>query len=57
MNEKNMSNGRITRRSFVAGVGGTAGALAVSRALAAPAEDAYAMVAKVDRARILPRSR
>ena len=53
MNEKNMSNRRITRRSFVAGVAGTAGALAVSRALAAPAEDAYAMVAKVDRTRIL----
>jgi hypothetical protein len=54
MNSENMHEGRITRRSFVAGVAGTAGVLAVRRAFAAPAaEDAYAMVAMVDRARIL----
>jgi len=44
----------ITRRSFVAGVAGTAGVLATPGALAAPpAEDAYALVARVDRGRIL----
>jgi hypothetical protein len=45
---------RFTRRSFVAGVAGTAGVLAARGAFAAPpAEDAYALVARVDRARIL----
>ena len=45
---------RITRRSFVAGVAGTAGTLALHPASAAPtSEDTYTMVAKVDRARIL----
>ena len=55
MSEQTMREGRITRRSFVAGVAGTAGALAVRRAFAAPptAGDAYALVAEVDRARIL----
>jgi hypothetical protein len=39
---------------FVAGAAGAAGALAVGRAIAAPAaDDTYEMVAKVDRARIL----
>ena len=44
----------MTRRSFLAGVAGTAGALAVGRALAArPAEGAYAMVAEGHRHRFL----
>ena len=51
---KKTDESSVTRRSFLAGVAGTAGALAVRRTLAArPAEDAYAMVARVDRARIL----
>ena len=53
MRIKNVSVNQITRRTFVAGVAGTAGVLAAGRALAAPADDAYALVAKVDRARIL----
>jgi Alginate lyase len=44
---------RITRRSFVTGVAGVAGTMAFRPAFAAPAEAAYDMVAKVDRARIL----
>ena len=44
---------RITRRSFVTGVAGVAGTIAFRPAFAAPAEAAYDMVAKVDRARIL----
>ena len=48
------SMGRITRRSFVTGMAGAAGTFAVGPALAALAsDDSYAMVAKVDRARIL----
>ena len=54
MTMKKTDESSVTRRSFLAGVAGTAGALAVRRTLAArPAEDAYAMVARVDRARIL----
>src|SRR6185437_10806372 len=44
---------RITRRTFVTGVAGVAGAIAFRPAYAASAQDAYDMVAKVDRARIL----
>ena len=48
----------ISRRRFVGGVGASAAVMAagdgfVARAAAAKSEDAYAMVARVDRARIL----
>ena len=45
---------RMTRRSFAAGVAGAAGMLALRQVWAAsPNDDGYALVAKVDRARIL----
>ncbi len=43
----------MTRREFVASIAGAAGAVAVGKAYAAPAEDGYDLVAKVDRERIL----
>jgi hypothetical protein len=58
MNLHSLTGTRITRRSFVAGIAGTAGALAVRPAWAAPSpNDGYAMVAKVDRTRILSAAR
>ena len=48
------SESGITRRSFVTGVAGAAGALALGRTAAAQLrDDAYSLVAKVDRTRIL----
>ena len=43
----------MTRRRFVASMAGTAGAVAAGKAYASPANDGYALVAKVDRERIL----
>jgi len=43
----------MTRRQFVTTVAGTAGALAISQARAAVSDDGYALVANVDRERIL----
>ncbi len=43
----------MTRREFVTTVAGAAGALAIPEARAATGSDGYALVAKVDRARIL----
>ncbi len=54
MNMKSMNAIQMNRRSFVTGLAGAAGALAVGPAWAAStADDSYAMVAKVDRMRIL----
>jgi Alginate lyase len=54
MNVSSVRETRMTRRSFVAGVTGVAGALAVRPVwAAATAGDGYAMVARVDRTRIL----
>ena len=47
----------MTRRQFVASIAGAAGAVAVGKAYAAPAEDGYDLVAKVDRERILSAAR
>lgn len=44
---------KTTRRKFVGGLAGAAGALALGRAYAEPKMDGYALVAKVDRERIL----
>jgi len=44
---------RMTRRRFVGGLAGAAGALAVGAVRATPEESGYGLVAKVDRARIL----
>jgi hypothetical protein len=54
MNLESGTVGRMSRRSFVTGVAGAAGALALRRATAAQIhDDGYGLVAKVDRARIL----
>ena len=44
---------KTTRRQFVGGLAGAAGALALGTAYAEPKMDGYALVAKVDRERIL----
>ena len=54
MNIESMIGTQMSRRSFVTGMAGAAGVLAVGPAWAAPTpNDGYAMVAKADRTRIL----